>query len=220
MSVTNGQPATQTTFNNAFGSKTSDNTLSGVQTLANTLPASGDQIDNAQRYINEIADADGTLGEGDTARKTYSSDNVVADGDSRKVAIGKLDAQFDPDPVTGHTHDGIDSPLIPSGFFLSDHDFTGGQAETALVAEDYDGDEYSSVQFFFEIVRGTTIFASGTLYLQYLNSTWRVAEGAYAGEEHGLTWDVDQVGTVGTLTVAASGGSDGTIKFKKVYFAA
>lgn len=97
MSVANGQDANQTTFNAAFLSKTAEtgNDTIGIIGLKNTSdPDSGNEIDNTQRYINEIADSDGTVGEGDATRKAYSSNLVVADGDSRKVAIQKLDAHF------------------------------------------------------------------------------------------------------------------------------
>lgn len=113
MSVTNAQQANQTTFNNAFVSKTatSGNTATGIINLDNTSDVnSGNTINNTQRYQNEIADSDGTVGTGDSTRKVYSSNNIVANGDNRKVAIGKLDATFD--ITTGHDHDGLDSKQI------------------------------------------------------------------------------------------------------------
>jgi hypothetical protein len=92
MSVSNGQKANATTFNNAFASKTTDNEYAGVQSLNNTSdPDSGAQIYNAQRAINLSMDTLGLSGETDTAPNTYSSHTVIADGDDRKVAIGKLD---------------------------------------------------------------------------------------------------------------------------------
>ena len=54
--------------------------------------SSGPSIDNTQKFINQIADTSGET-EDDANRKVYSSNNYVADGDSRKVAVGKLDAQ-------------------------------------------------------------------------------------------------------------------------------
>lgn len=42
MSVTNGQNANQTTFNNAFASKTTDNTLAGKQNITDTTEAGND----------------------------------------------------------------------------------------------------------------------------------------------------------------------------------
>ncbi len=55
--------------------------------------AGSSEILDAQNYINELADTDGVSGEGDANRKVYSSHNVIASGDDRKVAIGKLDTQ-------------------------------------------------------------------------------------------------------------------------------
>lgn len=114
MSVSNGQTANQTTFNNGFVSKTSvtvANTVTGIIGLNNTSdPNSGNQIFNTQRLINEVRDADGTAAEGDVNRKVYSSNNVVANGDDRKIAIGKLDAEFD--AATGHDHNGVNSKAV------------------------------------------------------------------------------------------------------------
>lgn len=108
MTVANGQPANQTTFNNGLVSKTNvagTNVVTGIIALNNTTdPNSGNPIVNTQRLQNELADADGVVGEGDATSKMYSSNNVVTDGDNRKVAIGKLDATFD--STTGHNHDG------------------------------------------------------------------------------------------------------------------
>lgn len=81
--------------NDTFLDKTIDDATIGVFSLNNiTNVDSGSFIANAQRYINEIADSDGTLGEGDATRKIYSSNNFIADGDNRKVTIGKLDTQL------------------------------------------------------------------------------------------------------------------------------
>lgn len=54
MSVTNGQAADQTTFNNAFASKQSDNTLDGIQSLEH--PTSGGNIANLQQTVNDNTD--------------------------------------------------------------------------------------------------------------------------------------------------------------------
>lgn len=98
---------------------------------------------------------------------------------------------------------------------------TNGQAATNLLAETYDGVVYSSVMIFFEIKRGTTVMAAGTLTLNYLNGTWRIEEGNYTGEVHGVTWSITQSTTVGQLQAALdSGAGNGTIKFKKSLFPA
>ena len=80
--------------NSIFLDKTQNDETIGVLGLKDTVtPASGNIIDNAQRYINELGDADGVAGEGDATRKVYSSHEIITSGDDRKVAIGKLDAQ-------------------------------------------------------------------------------------------------------------------------------
>jgi hypothetical protein len=93
VSVTNGQDANQGTFNSAFLSRTTDSDTTAKVGLKNTSDAnSGAVINNAQRLINEVRDAVGVTGEGDATRKDYSSTTTVANGDTHKVAIGKLDA--------------------------------------------------------------------------------------------------------------------------------
>lgn len=104
------------------------------------------------------------------------------------------------------------------GFSNSTHSFTAGQSATNLTDESFNATSYSSIRFVFEIVRGTTIFSSGVIIMQYLNSTWRILESGYEGEAHGLTWSISQTTTVGQLKVAANAGSNGTIKFKKSLF--
>lgn len=92
MSISDGQSATGANFNAAFLSRTQNSATIGEVTLNNTSnPNSGAQVVNAQRAINELFDADGTAGEGDAARKNYASNNYIADGDSRKTALEKLD---------------------------------------------------------------------------------------------------------------------------------
>lgn len=105
MSVSDGQPINQSITNSAFLSRKVNSDTIGKVTLNNTTdPDSGAQIDNVQRYVNEIADSDGTLGEGDAARKDYANTNFIADGDSRKTAIEKLDAQAFTDEGNLNTH--------------------------------------------------------------------------------------------------------------------
>lgn len=53
---------------------------------------SGAPIDNTQKFINQLADSSGET-ENDANRKVYSSNNYIANGDSKKVTIGKLDTQ-------------------------------------------------------------------------------------------------------------------------------
>lgn len=91
MSVVNGQLANQTTFNNAFMSRTAS-TTSTVAAISLGHPDS-DAISDIQKFTGQIAESVGMV-EDDPAKDDYSSENFISDGDSRKVAIGKLDAQL------------------------------------------------------------------------------------------------------------------------------
>lgn len=92
MSVSDGQKVNASTVNAAFVSKTANSEVTGVIELNNTSDAdSGASVENVQQAINETFDAVGMTGIDDSTRKTYSSNDVIANGDSHKVAIGKLD---------------------------------------------------------------------------------------------------------------------------------
>jgi hypothetical protein len=79
--------------NATFLDKTIDDLKKGKLGLYKVTSSETGAIQDVQVYINEIADASGVSGEGDASRKTYSSNNYVSNGDDRKAAIGKLDAQ-------------------------------------------------------------------------------------------------------------------------------
>jgi len=88
-------PADSALVNDSFLGRTSDDVATGVISLDNiTDPNSGNTINNTQQYINEIADAVGVDGEGDAARKDYSSNNFVTNGEDHKEAIGVLDTSL------------------------------------------------------------------------------------------------------------------------------
>lgn len=90
MPVSFKAPLSSNDVNNIFLDKTIDDTTIGKITMNN---GNSTLIDDPQNYINELADVDGVLSEGDATAKDYSSNNFINDGDNRKVAIGKLDAQ-------------------------------------------------------------------------------------------------------------------------------
>jgi hypothetical protein len=115
VSVVNGQQANATVFNGAFVSRTTNTSTVGVLTLNNTsAPASGAQITNVQRYVNEIATILGVASEGDSGANTYATTLWIANGMNRKEAIEALDGAFS--PVSGHDHDGVNSkPVSAAG---------------------------------------------------------------------------------------------------------
>ena len=104
MAVSDGQKVNAAVTNAAFSSRLQDSDTVAVVGLKNDDPASGAHVDNIQQAHNETFDAIGMAGINDATRKDYSNQNVVANGDSHKVALGKLDAEFN--ESTGHRHDG------------------------------------------------------------------------------------------------------------------
>lgn len=76
---------------------------------------------------------------------------------------------------------------------------SNGQTNEDVSGMSLDRATYKGGLIYFCIERGTTVFASGFLHLQDLNSTWRVQESLFAGNEHGLTWDVTENGGVATV---------------------
>lgn len=107
-----------------------------------------------------------------------------------------------------------------SGFVESSHSFTDNQAATDLSGETVNSANFKSAIYEFQIIRGTTVFANGRLYLQYLNSAWRLVESAYDGDSHGLTWSITGTTTAQLKVAADTGAGNGTIKFKKLLYAA
>jgi hypothetical protein len=79
--------------NQTFLDKTIDDIKKGKLSLYKITVGEADQVEDVQVFLNELADVNGVAGEGDTSAKTYANHNIIADGDDRKVAIGKLDAQ-------------------------------------------------------------------------------------------------------------------------------
>lgn len=101
MSISDGQPVNAAATNAAFMSRTVDTSTIGKVSLQESGSGS---IGDIQKLTNAIMSDIGRATEVDATSKDYSSNNVVANGDDRKVAIGKLDAEFD--STTGHNHDG------------------------------------------------------------------------------------------------------------------
>ena len=62
--------------------------------LKDSLSESGADIQNAQLYINDLADTTGiTEGQDESTRKTYSSQEIIGEDKDQKEALGAIDAQ-------------------------------------------------------------------------------------------------------------------------------
>lgn len=102
------------------------------------------------------------------------------------------------------------------------HELLDGAAATALVGQAFDGTKISSVVFEFEITRGAIIFANGRFSMQYKSGAWKWIDLGYGDEDgtpHGITFTIEQTGTIGQLKAAASSGpGDVKIKLKRKSF--
>lgn len=97
-----------------------------------------------------------------------------------------------------------------------------GQAATSLPNETHAAASYTSIVYNYEIIRGTTVFSTGTFSLHYRNSVWYVAEGEERKEDaapiHGVTWSVTGTTTAQLKAALDVGAGNGTIKLKRHRF--
>lgn len=108
----------------------------------------------------------------------------------------------------------------------AEHTLTAGGGATDLTTgnggerdETVDGVSYVAVIYEYAVIRGTTIFATGRIHLQYLNSSWQISYTPwYAGPtpvDHGITWSLGTSGSVATLRGAANAGDNATIHLSR-----
>lgn len=97
----------------------------------------------------------------------------------------------------------------------AEHAVTDGQSATDLSGESFLSATYSSVDYDFEIIRGTTVNANGTFTLQKQNGTWRIALGPYRGDIHGVTFTLSGTTTQQLRAALNSGAGNGTIKLSR-----
>jgi len=72
--------------------KTEDDIITGILSLQNGVDVNK-HLTNLQEHIYTIGEIIGIVGEGDPNALIYANENYIANGDNRKVAIEKLDAQ-------------------------------------------------------------------------------------------------------------------------------
>ena len=92
---------------------------------------------------------------------------------------------------------------------------TDGQSATDLSGESFLSATYSSVDYDFEIIRGTTVNANGTFSLQKQNGSWRISLGPYRGDIHGVTFTLSGTTTQQLRAALNSGAGNGTIKLSR-----
>lgn len=192
--VNNGQKGNETTFNNAFLSRTDDSDTVGVVSLANVTDAnSGSAIVNTQRAINKLFDSDGTSGEADANAKLYSSNNYVLDGDSRKVAIERLDTAVGAklDRPGSSTLNGIAKFTDTSGAVLASSGITIDSSDNITVPGDVIVNGNATINGTLTSVNSTTLEVTDANVLVNNGGNDASAQGA------GLT--VERTSTSGSI---------------------
>ena len=130
MSVSNGSRANQTTFNDAFVSRTVDTSTVGKLDLENVDAESGASIENVQRELNALnAFAGKTVNSDEDETPTWTSNDVGTSGDDLKERAEALSAEFN--ATTGHSHSGVagDGGTIDSANVTWDPVDTGYDAD-------------------------------------------------------------------------------------------
>lgn len=99
----------------------------------------------------------------------------------------------------------------------SEHALTDGQSATNMIGETVDLSLYSSAYYEYEIIRGTTIIANGSFFIQSVNGTGRILFGPeVTDQDHGITFSVSQASTTVQIKQAAtSGPGNGTTKVRR-----
>jgi len=192
MSVTDGQSVNAAVTNAAFMSRTTDTSTTGVVDLNNTSDGdSGSQITNAQQAINETFDAVGMTGIDDAGRKTYSSNNVVTDGDNHKVAIGKIDTNI----ITRV------SKITSTDTAIAKYSGTGGDLADSGVLIDgsnnVTGINNLTVTGDLTVNGATTTISTATLDVEDTNIT--INDGGNDASSEGAGITIERTGTDGSL---------------------
>jgi microcystin-dependent protein len=87
-----GQELSSQSANSVYLLKTENDIISGIVSLQNGIDANK-HLSDTQEHIYTIGQIIGIVGENDPNALIYASKEIIADGDNRKVAIEKLDAQ-------------------------------------------------------------------------------------------------------------------------------
>lgn len=98
------------------------------------------------------------------------------------------------------------------------YSLTAGAGATSLTNQTFNPATYSSVEYKYEVICGTTVFDNGSFFLQYKNSTWQVVPGEDSGDLSNVTFTVTTAAVTGVaqLFAALGGSTNGTVKVSRV----
>lgn len=145
MSVSNGQIANQTTFNNGFVSRLVDDSTIGKKDLQNTDVASGGNITNVQRELNKL---NSFLGSSPNTPyntvPTWANTDVGTSTDTTKQRADVLTAEFN--SSSGHAHTGAagEGAQVSSLNLASFNKYFSEWQETSFVGANGTSDDVSS----------------------------------------------------------------------------
>lgn len=153
MSVSNGQLANQTSFNQAFWSKNTATTGVAVYRLANTDSASGDPVDSMQREFNAIHSfIGGALDQAKTYKPSWASDSIGSANDDIKTRVEEIQQ------VALDNQTAIANSTTWTAYTLDFSDFSDPSSGTTIELETLDGgDVIDGV-----VVKHTVSFVGGS----------------------------------------------------------
>ena len=221
MSITDGRPANQTTFNNAFASKQAENTLTGKQNLANVDAASGSTVTNAQREVNSLNSFTGrAAGSAYNATPNWSDNSVGTSGDDlkdRADALTTFAAALDADKADGAASstdnalarfDGTTGKVIKNSGVIVDDNIDVSGIRDLTTTRDMTVGQNLTVTGDLTVNGTTTTINTATLEVEDKNIIVNNGGDDASSEGAGLT--VERTGTSGSIIYADAA----TSKFK------
>jgi len=203
MSVSNGQLANATTFNNAFMSRTADDNTTGKKDLQNADAASGANVTNVQREINSLNSFSGrTSGSVFDVLPSWANNDIGTVNDDLFMRSDALTAEFN--PTSGHTHSGAggEGPQIAANTLTGLNYYRADWQEFAVVgAAGLDDDVSAS---FVGFTPGGTSGAAGVITTAPNNKVYLVktSDGTNVEDAEGqrVYGRITESGGVWTLT--------------------
>ncbi len=211
MSVSNGQPGNQTTFNNAFISRvtTTDNAITRYN-------GTSGQVQNSGATVNDsgVISAPGLVAE-EVTITGLEEQQIVMVGEGGVLETADVD-------IEGLGFCNGNSSSYQSG--ILDSQTNQNIFNMTVDASPPTGNAVTSCMFLYEITRGSSpilFMRTGIIALRFMNGTWELEDtlGNFDTlEDCGVSFDVTTASDVGQVTYTSGAEGDGQIKFKRIGF--